>query len=146
MSGEVHFTINGLASQALQILERDNRLNNETGQIAAAIANRELPDEETRLKLFRLMQECREMEQRAYDLFMQNLIKGTSHLALGQEAVTISRPESFDIAGNNINFRYFVKVTQEVRDRQIHLIAEADARPRLDHAIVIAGKRHEISA
>jgi pyruvate dehydrogenase E1 component alpha subunit len=33
------------------------------------------------------MQECREMEQRAYDLFMQNLIKGTSHLALGQEAV-----------------------------------------------------------
>lgn len=27
------------------------------------------------------------MEQRAYDLFMQNLIKGTTHLALGQEAV-----------------------------------------------------------
>ncbi len=27
------------------------------------------------------------MEQRAYDLFMQNLIKGTSHLALGQEAI-----------------------------------------------------------
>ncbi len=27
------------------------------------------------------------MEQRAYDLFMHNLIKGTSHLALGQEAV-----------------------------------------------------------
>jgi pyruvate dehydrogenase E1 component alpha subunit len=27
------------------------------------------------------------MEQRAYDLFMQNLVKGTSHLALGQEAV-----------------------------------------------------------
>ncbi len=27
------------------------------------------------------------MEQRAYDLFMQNLIKGTSHLSLGQEAV-----------------------------------------------------------
>lgn len=27
------------------------------------------------------------LEQRAYDLFMQNLIKGTSHLALGQEAV-----------------------------------------------------------
>ncbi|MDA0707338.1 MAG: thiamine pyrophosphate-dependent dehydrogenase E1 component subunit alpha [Proteobacteria bacterium] len=33
------------------------------------------------------MQACRMMEQRAYDLFMQNLIKGTSHLALGQEAV-----------------------------------------------------------
>ena len=33
------------------------------------------------------MQSCRVMEQRAYDLFMQNLIKGTSHLALGQEAI-----------------------------------------------------------
>lgn len=27
------------------------------------------------------------MEQRAHDLFMQNLVKGTSHLGLGQEAV-----------------------------------------------------------
>ncbi|HEY5623077.1 MAG TPA: thiamine pyrophosphate-dependent dehydrogenase E1 component subunit alpha [Gammaproteobacteria bacterium] len=33
------------------------------------------------------MLECRVLEKRAYDLFMQNLIKGTSHLALGQEAV-----------------------------------------------------------
>ncbi len=33
------------------------------------------------------MYECRVLEQRAYDLFMQNLVKGTSHLALGQEAV-----------------------------------------------------------
>jgi TPP-dependent pyruvate/acetoin dehydrogenase alpha subunit len=62
-------------------------LNETTGHVAAAIANREIPDEETRLKLYRTMQECRQMEQRAYDLFMQNLIKGTSHLALGQEAV-----------------------------------------------------------
>ena len=44
-------------------------------------------DTETRLKLFRTMYECRVLEQRAYDLFMQNLVKGTSHLALGQEAV-----------------------------------------------------------
>ncbi len=42
---------------------------------------------ETRLRLYRLMRECRELEQRAYDLFMQNLVKGTSHLGLGQEAV-----------------------------------------------------------
>jgi TPP-dependent pyruvate/acetoin dehydrogenase alpha subunit len=42
---------------------------------------------ETRLKLYRTMVECRQLEKRAYDLFMQNLIKGTSHLALGQEAV-----------------------------------------------------------
>ncbi len=33
------------------------------------------------------MVECRYLEKRAYDLFMQNLIKGTSHLGLGQEAV-----------------------------------------------------------
>ena len=45
------------------------------------------PDPDTRLELYRLMQSCRMLEQRAYDLFMQNLIKGTSHLALGQEAV-----------------------------------------------------------
>ena len=42
---------------------------------------------EIRLKLYRSMVECRVLEKRAYDLFMQNLIKGTSHLALGQEAV-----------------------------------------------------------
>ncbi len=45
------------------------------------------PNQETRLKLYRLMLECRTMEQRAYDLFMQNLVKGTSHLGIGQEAV-----------------------------------------------------------
>ncbi len=44
-------------------------------------------DKATRLKLYRIMYECRVLEQRAYDLFMQNLVKGTSHLALGQEAV-----------------------------------------------------------
>src|SRR5262249_47713011 len=31
--------------------------------------------------------EIRESEQRAFDLFLQNLVKGTSHLSLGQEAV-----------------------------------------------------------
>jgi len=43
--------------------------------------------EETRLALFRSQFEIRQVEQKAYDLFLQNLIKGTSHLALGQEAV-----------------------------------------------------------
>jgi TPP-dependent pyruvate/acetoin dehydrogenase alpha subunit len=62
-------------------------LNDDNGQIAAAIAQATTPDVETRLELYRSMQACRMMEQRAYDLFMQNLIKGTSHLALGQEAV-----------------------------------------------------------
>jgi len=62
-------------------------LDDTTGQLAAAVENAGTPDAETRLELYRLMQSCRVMEQRAYDLFMQNLIKGTSHLALGQEAV-----------------------------------------------------------
>jgi len=38
---------------------------------------------ETRLELFRLQIEIRDCEKRAYDLFLQNLIKGTSHLSLG---------------------------------------------------------------
>ena len=41
----------------------------------------------TRLELYRLQVEIRDCEKRAYDLFLQNLIKGTSHLSLGQEAV-----------------------------------------------------------
>jgi acetoin:2,6-dichlorophenolindophenol oxidoreductase subunit alpha len=42
---------------------------------------------ELRLRLYRIQLEIRESEQRAYDLFLQNLVKGTSHLSLGQEAV-----------------------------------------------------------
>src|SRR5581483_9605267 len=41
----------------------------------------------TRLLLYRLQVELRYCEKRAYDLFLQNLVKGTSHLALGQEAI-----------------------------------------------------------
>src|SRR3984885_4433962 len=40
-----------------------------------------------RLELFRLQVEIRDCEKRAFDLFLQNLIKGTSHLSIGQEAV-----------------------------------------------------------
>ena len=43
--------------------------------------------EETRLRLYRVQVEIREAEQRAFDLFLQNLVKGTSHLSLGQEAI-----------------------------------------------------------
>src|SRR3979490_2903693 len=43
--------------------------------------------EELRLRLFRTQFERREAEQRAFDLFLQNLVKGTSHLSLGQEAI-----------------------------------------------------------
>jgi len=43
--------------------------------------------EEQRLRMYRMQVEIREAEQRAFDLFLQNLVKGTSHLSLGQEAV-----------------------------------------------------------
>jgi len=43
--------------------------------------------EELRLRMYRMQVEIRQAEQRAYDLFLQNLVKGTSHLSLGQEAV-----------------------------------------------------------
>jgi pyruvate dehydrogenase E1 component alpha subunit len=44
-------------------------------------------DRGTRLGLYRMLQELRQFEKRAYDLFMQNLVKGTSHLSLGMEAI-----------------------------------------------------------
>jgi TPP-dependent pyruvate/acetoin dehydrogenase alpha subunit len=40
-----------------------------------------------RLRMYRLLTLLRQAEQRAHDLFLQNQIKGTSHLSLGQEAV-----------------------------------------------------------
>ncbi|MGH8874418.1 MAG: thiamine pyrophosphate-dependent enzyme, partial [Acidimicrobiia bacterium] len=40
-----------------------------------------------RLGLYRMMVEARYFEKRAYDLFMEGLVRGTSHLGLGQEAV-----------------------------------------------------------
>ncbi len=43
--------------------------------------------EAMRLKMYRCQVEIRQAEQRAYDLFLQNLVKGTSHLSLGQEAI-----------------------------------------------------------
>jgi len=53
----------------------------------AAAAAGEKVESQLALRIFRLLVEIREAEQRAYDLFLQNLVKGTSHLSLGQEAV-----------------------------------------------------------
>ncbi len=79
-------------------MKRETELNNATakakGQVAAAIENAGVPEPDTRLALYRSMLACRMMEQRAYDLFMQNLIKGTSHLALGQEAIAAAFGEA----------------------------------------------------
>jgi acetoin:2,6-dichlorophenolindophenol oxidoreductase subunit alpha len=43
--------------------------------------------EDMRLRMYRVQVLLRQAEQRAFDLFLQNLVKGTSHLSLGQEAV-----------------------------------------------------------
>jgi acetoin:2,6-dichlorophenolindophenol oxidoreductase subunit alpha len=42
---------------------------------------------ETGLAIYTQMARMRGMEKRAYDLFLKNLVKGTSHLSLGQEAI-----------------------------------------------------------
>ena len=56
-------------------------------QAAPSVVKEEPIPQATKLALYRSMLELRYCEKRAYDLFLQNLIKGTSHLALGHEAV-----------------------------------------------------------
>jgi TPP-dependent pyruvate/acetoin dehydrogenase alpha subunit len=46
-----------------------------------------VPDVELRLGLYRTMQECRLFETRAQELFFEGLVRGTTHLGVGQEAV-----------------------------------------------------------
>ena len=57
-----------------------------TNKKATAVPAMEI-GRETKSELYRLQLELRYCEKRAYDLFLQNLIKGTSHLSLGQEAI-----------------------------------------------------------
>jgi pyruvate dehydrogenase E1 component alpha subunit len=59
---------------------------NEVARPPTAALNDDI-GEAMRLELYRSQVNIREAEQRAYDLFLQNLVKGTSHLSLGQEAV-----------------------------------------------------------
>lgn len=44
-------------------------------------------DDKTRLELYRQVVLMRRFEERAYRLFMDGLVKGTSHLSLGMEAI-----------------------------------------------------------
>ncbi|MFP3880824.1 MAG: thiamine pyrophosphate-dependent dehydrogenase E1 component subunit alpha [Actinomycetota bacterium] len=60
-------------------------------------------DMDTRVGMYRMLHELRQFEKRAYDLFMQNLVKGTSHLSLGMEAVATGfgaamRPDDYTFA------------------------------------------------
>ena len=67
-------------------------------------ANADLPIPlDTRRRLYEVQQYLRQFEKRAYDLFMQNLVKGTSHLSLGMEAIATGfgvamRPDDYSFA------------------------------------------------
>jgi pyruvate dehydrogenase E1 component alpha subunit len=51
---------------------------------------------DVQLGLYRQQVRMRRFEKRAYDLFMQSLVKGTSHLSLGMEAVAAGFGEAMD--------------------------------------------------
>lgn len=58
---------------------------------------------DTRLALYRSQQTIRQLEKRLHDLFLQNLVKGTSHLATGMEATAAAfgvalRPDDYTFA------------------------------------------------
>jgi TPP-dependent pyruvate/acetoin dehydrogenase alpha subunit len=60
-------------------------------------------DLDTRLSIYRKLQQMRQFEKRAYDLFMRQLVKGTSHLSLGMEAIAAGfgaamRPDDYTFA------------------------------------------------
>jgi TPP-dependent pyruvate/acetoin dehydrogenase alpha subunit len=46
-------------------------------------------DQATRVEMYRMMVEARAFETRVHDLFLEGLVKGTSHLGIGQEAVAV---------------------------------------------------------
>ncbi|MEA2622452.1 MAG: acetoin:2,6-dichlorophenolindophenol oxidoreductase subunit alpha [Chloroflexota bacterium] len=56
-----------------------------TGPADAAASG--APSDEVRLELYRVMVECRLFEKRAQELFFEGLVRGTTHLGTGQEAV-----------------------------------------------------------
>lgn len=56
-----------------------------------------------RMELYESQQILRQFEKRAYDMFLQSLVKGTSHLSLGMEAVAAGfgaamRPDDYTFA------------------------------------------------
>ena len=63
----------------------------------------DVPSVETLLELFERMAVIRATEKAAYDLFMSGLVKGTTHLAAGHEAVAVGasaalRPDDYVFA------------------------------------------------
>jgi pyruvate dehydrogenase E1 component alpha subunit len=56
-------------------------------ETASRSAAAPLPDLDRRLAMYRTMVECRRFETRAQELFFEGLVRGTTHLGVGQEAV-----------------------------------------------------------
>jgi len=59
--------------------------------------------EGTRLGMYRRLHELRQFGKRVHDLFLQNLVKGTTHLSLGMEAIATGfgaamRPDDYTFA------------------------------------------------
>jgi len=69
-------------------------MNKDPGPLTAQQVVNDDIGEDVRLKLYRSQVLLREAEQRAFDLFLQNLVKGTSHLSLGQEAIAAGFAEA----------------------------------------------------
>src|SRR5947209_12574477 len=65
----------------------DRAAKSKTTVQSAALGINDDIGEELRLRMYRMQVVTRDSEQRAFDLFLQNLVKGTSPLSLGQEAV-----------------------------------------------------------
>jgi pyruvate dehydrogenase E1 component alpha subunit len=60
-------------------------------------------DPDTRIAMYERLQLLRQWGKRAHDLFLQNLVKGTTHLSLGQEAIAtgfgqVLRPDDYTFA------------------------------------------------
>jgi acetoin:2,6-dichlorophenolindophenol oxidoreductase subunit alpha len=79
--------------------------------MATATAAPATLDRETGLTLYRIMQECRLLESRAQELFFEGLVRGTTHLGIGQEAIAAGfavamRPDDYTFCtyrGHNHN-------------------------------------------
>lgn len=70
--------------------------------VEVSVAQADIPMDR-RLGMYRMLQELRQFGKRAHDLFLQNLVKGTTHLSLGQEAVATGfgaamRPDDYTFA------------------------------------------------
>jgi pyruvate dehydrogenase E1 component alpha subunit len=79
--------------------------------MATKTASRTDIDRDLRVRMYRTMVECRTFEQRTHELSLAGLVRGTTHLGIGQEAVaagfaTAMRPDDWSFCtyrGHNHN-------------------------------------------